>query len=570
MAHLEAIQRLALGIYGADTAPHAVARITRLIAEFRSPPGVPSHRKRFTEKDTVLITYADSLQQPGEPPLQTLHRFSGRWFHDLFSTTHILPFFPYSSDDGFSVMDFHAVAPGLGNWEDVTVIGKDFDLMVDLVLNHVSAKSPWFEKFLLGKPTYTDLAITVSPETDLSGVTRPRTLPLLTPFSRPDGTTVHVWTTFSPDQVDLNWKSLDVLEKMLSVLLFYVGKGARIIRLDAIAYLWKEIGTCCIHLPETHRMVQLLRAVLDVAAPGVVIITETNVPHQENIRYVGDGTNEAQLVYNFTLPPLLLHAYLSEDARALSNWAATQVQPLGADSLFLNFTASHDGIGVRPLEGIVDDAAVDKLVKLAAAHGAGAAMKSNADGSRSPYELNITYIDAILAGRKETDPAAVSGFLGSQAVAYALPGVPATYVHSILGSRNWQEGVAETGRARTINRRKLSADDVACQLKNPGTFRSRIFNAYGKMIRVRREHTAFHPQSPMTVLDLHPAVLALIRGTDDQPVCCLTNVSGQTVYVTLPHVLRKSRLRDLFTGETVHHASGIRLGPCQTRWASVV
>ena len=280
---------------------------------------------------------------------------------------------------------------------------------------------------------------------------------------------------------------------MVRVMLTYVEHGADILRLDAIAYLWKDIGTSCIHLPQTHMMVKLFRAILDAVAPHVLLITETNVPHRENISYFGDAGDEAQIVYNFSLPPLLLHCILTEDVGYLRRWAKTLVLP-DRRTTFLNFTASHDGIGVRPLEGIIPSKEIDTLVTVVTSNGGAVSYKQNPDGTESPYELNITYVDAVRGDGNGGDAMHARRFLATQSIALVLPGVPAIYIHSLLGSRNWDEGVRRTGRARTINRATLDMDDLVSQIENPETFRSRVFSAYRAMIAVRRTPTGFSSQ----------------------------------------------------------------------------
>jgi len=299
-------------LYDTSDAAWALEQIDALLKSF---PVRPRRRAGlFSEKDVILITYADSLRRSGEAPLKTLHRFANRYFKEILSTIHLLPFFPYSSDDGFSIIDYYRVHPDVGNWEDVESLGRNFDLMFDLVLNHLSSRSPWFQSYLTGREGFERLAIEVKPETDLSSVTRPRALPLLTEYQKSSGDTVRLWTTFSADQIDLNFADPRVLLRMIEVLLYYIRQGARIIRLDAIAYLWKTIGTSCIHLPQTHAVVQLFREILNRIAPETILLTETNVPHAENIGYLGDGRNEAQMIYNFTLPPLTLYSLIQEDA----------------------------------------------------------------------------------------------------------------------------------------------------------------------------------------------------------------------------------------------------------------
>lgn len=558
---MDRIRELLASIYGTERGAEAFRRIRPRIESVPVRPA--SGEGFFTERDNVLITYGDSLRGDEQAPLKTFHRFAREKLRGVFAAVHFLPFYPYSSDDGFSVMDFFAVNPELGDWEDIAAIGSDFKLMFDYVLNHVSANSTWFQNYLAGKPGFTDLAIEVDPAVDLSGVTRPRSLPLLTEFEKADGETVQVWTTFSADQIDLNFESLDVLEKMIQVLLHYVERGARLLRLDAIAYLWKEIGTSCIHLPQTHAMVKLFRAILDRVAPDVLIITETNVPHQENISYFGNGRDEAQMVYNFTLPPLVFHTLAREDATVLSRWAKG-LQVTSDHTTFFNFTASHDGIGVRPLEGILPPEDINALTGIVLRNGGRISTKRNPDGSDSPYECNITYVDALRRGSGD-DPHHAARFLASQAIQYALPGVPATYIHSLLGSRNWLEGVEQTGRARSINREKLHLQTVLGELSDPDSFRSRVFFPYTHMIAVRRSQPAFHPHAAFEILELDPRVFAIRRSCPHQQIRAVTNISSEAVTVSLPGSYPEKTLTDLLSGAATP-CDSILLAPYQSLW----
>ncbi|RLC54282.1 MAG: sugar phosphorylase, partial [Chloroflexota bacterium] len=426
-------------LYGAEQAPALMERLRAILARFRrrNPRLAKEHpppQERLTERDAILITYGDQVTEPGKPPLQTLAEVLEHDVKGVVTTVHVLPFFPYSSDDGFSVVDYTVVNPDFGTWADVERLGRNFRLMFDAVINHISAQSRWFQEFLRGNPEFADYFIVVEEGTDLSQVVRPRALPLLTRVQTAQGEKL-VWTTFSADQIDLNYANPDVLLKIIEILLLYVEKGAEIIRLDAIAYLWKKIGTTCIHLEETHRVVKLFRAILDAVAPHVIIITETNVPHEENVSYFGDGTDEAQMVYQFSLPPLVLHAFHSGTAAYLSEWAATLSTPSDSTTFF-NFLASHDGIGVRPAEGILSPAEVQALVERTLAHGGYVSYKANPDGSQTVYELNISYFDA-LSDPNGPEPLdwQVRRFLASQAIMLSLAGVPGIYVHSLFGSR---------------------------------------------------------------------------------------------------------------------------------------
>ncbi len=564
MDAMQRIKELLIEIYGPTTGVEAWGRIAPLIENATRQAG--RGEGFFSEKDVVLITYGDSIRREGQAPLQTLHGFAREYLQGVISAVHFLPFFPWSSDDGFSVKDFMTIDPQLGDWEDVARFGRDFDLMFDYVVNHVSAQSQWFRDYLAEKPGFTDLAIEMDPGLDLSMVTRPRALPLLSEFNKDAGTPVHVWTTFSEDQIDLNYRSLDVLEKMLEALLLYVEKGARIIRMDAIAYLWKEIGTTCIHLPQTHAMVKLFRAIFDIVAPDAIIITETNVPHAENISYFGDGRDEAQMVYNFTLPPLLFHAFVSADTTVLSNWARG-LRLDSADTTFFNFTASHDGIGVRPLEGILPPEAVDTLAETVRANGGQISYKNNPDGSQSPYELNITYVDALGVPGRPEDPRHPARFLAAQSIQYALPGVPATYIHSLLGSRNWYKGLQQTGRARTINREKLDVETVKADLENLESFRARVFTAYTHMIRTRIRQPAFHPNAGFDILDLGPRVFGIKRTSSTQTLWAVTNITPQPVRIDLTTSGAVGKMGDLISDAAVD-PSALELGPYQFMWLS--
>jgi sucrose phosphorylase len=411
--------------------------------------------------------------------------------------------------------------------------------MFDAVINHISRHSAWFQGFLRGEEPYRDYFIVVDPDTDLSQVVRPRALPLLTPVETVEGVK-YVWTTFSEYQIDLNYANPRVALEIIDVLLFYAERGAQIIRLDAIAYLWKEIGTPCIHLPQTHAMVKLWRAVFDATAPDVLLITETNVPHEENISYFGEflpqtgKTDEAQLVYNFTLAPLTLHAFLSGDATKLSRWAATLEAPPGAT--FFNFIASHDGIGVRPAEGILTPEEMEALVERTLAHGGQVGYKADPDGSRSVYELNITLYDFLNDPARPDPDQDVARFLASQSILLALAGVPGIYVHSLFGSRNCHACYQQTGRARSLNREKFDLAAIERLLADATSHQHRVFEGYRHMLALRRQHPAFHPFARQSILDLHPAVFAVVRtpADDAQPVLCLTNVSARPVELTLP------------------------------------
>lgn len=463
----------------------------------------------WDEKDVVLITYADQFSAAGEDALPVFTRFYNKWLSHSFSHVHLLPFYPWSSDDGFSVIDYHEVAPETGTWSDIAELKQSASLMFDYVCNHMSAKSQWFANYLQQTPGYEDFFISVDPKTDLSAVTRPRALPLLTPFTLHDGSVRHLWTTFSEDQIDLNFASPDVLIAMVDVLLHYLMEGANYIRLDAVGFMWKIPGTHCIHLEQTHQLIQLFRAITEAVAPGTVIITETNVPHKDNISYFGNGENEAQMVYQFSLPPLVLHAIHRQDVRTLSQWASSLELP-SMKTTWFNFLASHDGIGLNPLRGILPESDILSLVEKLQQEGALVNWKNNPDGTRSPYEINVTYLDA-LSPKNAADNERIARFILAHAVLLSFPGVPAIYIQSVLGSRNDYEGVERLGYNRAINRKKYIAGEIDSELSNTTGIRHKIFKQLSKLIAIRRAEQVFHPDSHALFETSGKHILKIIR-----------------------------------------------------------
>ena len=523
-------EHLLRSLYGEQVGADAGRKLTELLAKHASVISPSSNPGTLTEQDALLITYADQVQESGVAPLQTLAPFCEHYLAEIVSGIHILPFYPWTSDDGFSVKDFFAVASEYGVWNDLKAFRPRFDLMFDAVFNHMSAQGEWFRRFLHDEPDFRDFFVTVTGNPDLSQVIRPRALPLLTEFLTAHGPE-KMWTTFSGDQVDVNVKNPCVLLALLDALLFYVANGARFIRLDAIAYLWKEIGTTCIHLPQTHAVIQLMRAVLDEFAPSVQLITETNVPHADNISYFGDGRNEAQLVYNFALPPLVLHALLRGDAAYLTSWAATLKAPSDRTTFF-NFLASHDGIGVNPARGILPTTEIDFLVERCQAHGGFVNYKHNADGSMSPYEMNVVYFDAV------NDPTAaesfetqVNRFMVAQAIMLSLAGVPGVYFHSLFGSRNDRAAAIASGINRRINRQKLTLAELEADLAEKHSLRARVFECYSNLLRTRRRHAAFNPHAEQRVFAGGGRVFSVLRtaATGHGWVLCLHNVTNLPV-----------------------------------------
>ncbi|MBE0411155.1 MAG: sugar phosphorylase [Anaerolineales bacterium] len=546
-------------LYGGEESHRILPDLQAIIDQYSRKIAAIPHRQsgkshNLAQKGAVLITYGDQLQDEDFPPLQSLQAFLEANLFTEIESVHILPFYPYSSDDGFSVIDFRKVDPKLGSWDDIKTLSQVYELMFDAVVNHISSQSRWFKGFLHGEQPYKDYFITVDPKTDLSLVVRPRTSPLLTPFETAEGIK-HVWTTFSADQIDLNFSNPKVLLELIDLLLFYVEHGAQIIRLDAIAFIWKEIGTPCIHLPQAHRIVKLFRAVIDVVAPWVTLITETNVPHEENISYFGDPLpiqdngsyeiigDQAHLVYQFPLAPLVLHTFHSGDASILTDWASGLTLPY-TQTAYFNFIASHDGIGIRPAEGLLNENQIQSLVERTKAHGGRISSRTKPDGSTSVYELNITLYDALNDPNNPQPEIDVNRFIASQAIMLSLAGVPGIYIHSLFGSRNCHACVAETGRSRSINRQKFQRSEIQELLSNPNNHKSQVFSRMQQLLQIWRQQPAFNPNSPQKVMDLHKQIFSLLRMTPDssQMILCMVNVSNQPI--TFDLTLAELRITD--------------------------
>lgn len=561
-------KRLAI-IYG-DRAETVLARVLDLVAG-RDFPSSDCRTSRWDQRDVMLIAYADQVTEAGQTPLAELGAFlAAHRLDECLNTLHILPFYPYSSDDGFSVIDYRAVDPAVGDWGDIRRLNERVDLMFDLVLNHASQHSRWFQDYLAGVEPFSQYFIEVEPNQDLSVVTRPRSLPLLTPFQTNRGTR-HLWTTFSSDQIDLNFEEPDVLIEMLDILLFYVQQGARFVRLDAIAYLWKEIGTSCIHLRQTHEVVKLMRELLDEVAPHVVLLTETNVPHEENVSYFGQG-DEAHMVYQFSLPPLLLEAMLSQDAQPLKRWLLG-LEATRPGTTYFNFTASHDGVGVRPLEGLVCGDRFDRLVEAVRRRGGLVSTKRNPDGTHTPYELNAAYLDALSVPEDPDPQLHVRRFLASQAFMLALRGIPGVYFHSLVGTPNDLAGVESSGQPRRINRRKYRLSELSDALSADGSVQQLVFQEYQHLLRTRIHQPAFHPDADQTVFETSdPAVVAFSRGNLDagQAILVAANFSGQPKRFQYSSHTQTCYAKDLISGKPIGDRAAVDLEPYQIVWAEAV
>jgi sucrose phosphorylase len=565
------IKDLLDGVYtGQDTAAIAEQVIDAFWPEDTAPRKRPRRpgNTLWSQRDAVMITYGDSILDGTHKPLDLLRDFLLNHLKGAVNGVHILPFFPFTSDDGFAVTDFRKVNPSLGDWPDVTRIGESFYLMSDLVLNHVSSQGTWFNAYRQGKAPYDGFFFEASPEDDLSMVVRPRTTPLLQEVDTVNGKK-HVWCTFSHDQIDLNFSNPEVLLEILRIIRLHVDKGVRIVRLDAVAFLWKQPGTPSIHLPQTHRVVKLLRLLADFAAEPIVLLTETNVPKAENLSYFGQ-CDEAHSIYNFPLPPLVLYALLSGSAKYLSAWSrAMPPAPMGC--AYLNFTASHDGIGMRPAEGLLPTEEIDRMIDTVKQSGGVCSMRALPDGRESVYELNSSYFSAMARTFEGEDDDQIARFVCSQTIVMSLEGIPAFYIHSLLATSNDLEGLERRQMNRAINRHRWDYPTLRARLADPGSDQARVLGALSERLRLRSRQPGFHPNATQFTLKVDDRVFGVWRQSLDrrQSIFALHNVSNETLEVQTSalNLIEDESWVDLLSGERIEpHAETIEMSPYQCRW----
>lgn len=526
------------------------------------------NRNYWSERDAIVITYGDTIQAEGQKPLQTLKQFFDTYTDQEISALHILPFYPWSSDDGFAVMDYSSVNEALGSWEDVTAISRDYDLMADLVINHCSSRSLWFENFIQGTDPGKDFFFTSEPAVDLSEVVRPRTSPLLREVETSLGTQ-YVWCTFSHDQVDLDFRNPEVLKQFVSIIRQYLDAGVRIFRLDAIAFVWKIPGTSCLNLEQTHELVRLIRTLVEHVDPKIVLITETNIPNRENLSYFGNA-NEAHCVYNFSLPPLLVNTLLTGDCQYLKQWMMS-MPPAQNGTAYFNFIASHDGIGLRPAEGLLSDDELEILIQTMNEFGGHVSYRALENGEQKPYEINISLIDALKGTVHGADEFGLQRFLCAHAIMFALEGIPGLYIHSLFGTHNDYERVENTSHFRSINRHQWQLDELSALIEDPDSDHHRVFAGIKRLLNVRRQQPAFHPNATQYTLHLGAEVFGFWRQSMDrqQSIFCLSNITDQPQEVTLSSInlIETQDWYDLLGVEgSLSSAGTLLLAPYQTAW----
>ena len=536
------------------------------------------HSNLWDQSDVILITYGDSIFEPSNelseapinPPLVTLRHFLNKYCKSAISHVHILPFYPYSSDDGFAVMEYSSVNQGLGEWLDIENIANDFKLMTDLVINHCSSRSVWFQQFIEDLPPGNRYFFTADPNEDYQQVVRPRTSPLLRTVSTKNGEK-HVWCTFSHDQIDFDFRNPDVLVAFSEIIKLYLDKGAKIFRFDAIAFLWKIQGSSCINLAQTHEIVKLLRTLIEHVDPEALIITETNIPNRQNLTYFGNA-NEAHGIYNFSLPPLLVNTLLTGDCFYLKSWQMT-MPPAQNGTFYFNFIASHDGIGLRPAEGLLSDDEIYSLCKTIELFGGKVSWRSMPDGSQKPYEMNIALIDALkgtIAGKDEWQ---IARFICAHTIMFGLEGIPGLYIHSLLGTANDDEKVVNTGQNRSINRHRWNYPDLVAQLDDVDSLHHHVFTKLTQLLHIRRAQSAFHPNATQFTLHLGRQIFGFWRQSMDrrQSVFCLSNISKESLPINLSDInlIGTDDWVDLISQEKISLEQGsVTLAPYQSMWIS--
>tara|TARA_R110002110_G_scaffold415765_2_gene655226 strand:- start:79721 stop:81481 length:1761 start_codon:yes stop_codon:yes gene_type:complete len=524
----------------------------------------------WTQADAVVIAYGDSLLKDEEKPLQTLKRFLDEYSEGVLSSVHILPFYPWSSDDGFAVLDYSSVNESLGTWDDIQAIARDYDLMADLVINHCSSRSLWFENFLRDREPGKGFFFTASPDDDLGHVVRPRTSPLLREVETAAGIR-HVWCTFSHDQVDLDFRNPEVLKQFVSIVRQYLDNGVRIFRLDAVAFLWKVAGTTCLNLEETHEVVRLLRTLVEAAQPDALLITETNIPNRQNLSYFGNG-NEAHCVYNFSLPPLLVNTLVTGDCSYLRHWMMS-MPPAQNGTAYFNFVASHDGIGLRPAEGLLSDEELDALIITMQRFGGHVSFRALENGESRPYEINISLFDALQGTTSGPDSWGVDRFVCAHAIMLGLEGIPGIYIHSLLGTRNDYDRMEHSGQYRAINRHQWDYGLLEAELAREASTHRVVFERIKRLLRLRREQAAFHPNATQFTLALGAGLFGYWRQSIDrrQSVFCISNISVEPLPLALSSInlIDSQDWRDLISGSACATADEeLLLQPYQTVWIS--
>ncbi len=526
-----------------------------------------SQKSLWSEEDFFLITYADTIKKKKVKNLISLGNFLNKYCKE-FSFIHILPFFPYSSDDGFAVKDFKTVNSEHGDWDDFKKISFGFKTMIDLVINHCSSENELFKDFLNENSLVSDFFI-VSNEKfkESEKIVRPRSSDISKEINL-NGKTKYVWCTFSHDQVDFNFKNPNVLIYFIEIMKFYLDKNVKALRLDAVAFIWKQLGSSCINLPQTHDIIRLLRLIIDNFYSDVLIITETNIPSHENLSYFGNN-NEAHCIYNFSLAPLLIHSIISGNGKYLKRWSRS-MPPAQEKNSYLNFLSSHDGIGLRPLEGILPEKEIKNFIKFFRKQGALFGLRKNRK-KESVYEVNITLLDAFKESYFGSDSFGIKRFILAHIILFSMEGIPAVYIQNLVGSKNDYTKVKKTGSNRSINRKNWEFKLLEEKLKNKKSINYKIFNLLKEIISIRKKQPAFHPNATQFTLQLEDDFFGIWRQSIDrsQSIFCVSNLTNSLKKISLLNInlISTNEWFDIISKKKIKNIRGnIILKPYQTYW----
>ena len=526
-----------------------------------------SKKNLWSEKDFFLITYADSVKKKKVKNLISLGNFLNKYCKE-FSFVHVLPFFPYSSDDGFAVKDFKKVNSEHGDWDDFKKISSSFKTMIDLVINHCSSENMLFKDFLNGSSLVSDFFI-VSNEKfkESEKIVRPRSSDISKKINL-NGKNKYVWCTFSHDQVDFNFKNPEVLIYLIEIMKFYLDKNVKALRLDAVAFIWKQLGSSCINLPQTHEIIRLLRLIIDNFYSDVLVITETNIPSHENLSYFGNN-NEAHCIYNFSLAPLLIHSIISGNGKYLKRWSRS-MPPAQEKNSYLNFLSSHDGIGLRPLEGILPEKEIKNYINFFRKQGALFGLRKNKK-KESVYEVNITLLDAFKESYLGNDSFGIKRFILAHTILFSMEGIPAVYIQNLVGSKNDYTKVKKTGSNRSINRKNWEFKLLEEKLKNKKSINHKIFNHLKEIISIRKKQPAFHPNATQFTLQLEDDFFGIWRQSIDrsQSIFCVSNLTNSLKKISLLNInlILTNEWFDIISKKKINNLKGnITLKPYQTYW----
>ena len=526
--------------------------------------------ENWNENDIFLISYGDSIVSAKDKKLKTLKKFVDEFIKPHFNNIHILPFFPFSSDNGFSIIDYKKVRDDLGSWEDISLLSNDYRVMADIVINHASKQSEYFQKFVRGNYEYKDFFISLDKDEGFEEVDRPRSSNLFQEIEI-SNQKKYLWCTFSHDQIDLNFKNPRVLLFFIKLIYLYLKHGIKVFRLDAVAFLWKEKSTNCLNLPQTHEVVKLIRTILDHYNQNTLLITETNLPNLENLSYFGNG-DEANAIYNFTLPPLLLWTLLMGDSTALRKWSMG-MPPAKEQTTYFNFIASHDGIGLRPTENILTDQERGTLIDIIKEFGGVISNRKKPDGTETVYELNIALLDAMKGTFKGIDHMQVERYIACHAIMLSLEGIPAFYIHSVLGTTNDYELMKKNSQNRSINRKSWDINEIKNKLLDDKSINNQVYKSIINLIKIRKKQPAFHPNAIQFTFNLGKNFFGIWRQSLDkkQSIFSVTNVTNIFQYLDLTelNLIESEKWWDLISSKDIDDIkSTIALKAYQTVWIS--